>query len=155
MPDLDDTEHSIDISALVFPASAMPLMEASYCQSSMVSSFDRKDYDDFDDEDGECDEHQRCYQQRQGQSQASSPSFPNRKLLEHNSSSGSLMGSISSRMCMNVSFSDHLEIVHTIPTYHNDMKARCFYSGAELDDFRVEYEFEREGLFPNGSTAES
>lgn len=140
--DLDDTQHSIDVSELVFHD--RPVKDATCFHSSTVSD---RHYDI--DDDGDYDARRTCCH-RQRRSQGSSFA----KLRLHHSL-GDLGGSNSSRMSMNVSFSNRLEIVHTIPNYNKDVKARCFYSGSELNDFRLEYEFEREGLFPNASVADS
>jgi hypothetical protein len=48
-----------------------------------------------------------------------------------------------------VSFSSRLtEIIEIVPPLSPNSKGRCFYSGEELSEFRVEYEFELEGLLP-------
>jgi hypothetical protein len=48
-----------------------------------------------------------------------------------------------------VSFSSRLtEIIEIVPPLSPKSKGKCFYSGEELSEFRVEYEFELEGLLP-------
>ena len=48
-----------------------------------------------------------------------------------------------------VSFSERgLEDVHNIPDYDQDSKRKCFYSDGELEEFRFEWEMERDGLLP-------
>lgn len=47
-----------------------------------------------------------------------------------------------------VSFSVDLEQVIDIPHLSSPEKKRCFYSGDEICEFRVEYEYELEGLLP-------
>jgi hypothetical protein len=62
----------------------------------------------------------------------------------HNDSSLSLM-STSSR----VSFSERgLEDIVAIPDYDQESRKRCFYSNGELEEFRFEWEMERDGLLP-------
>lgn len=48
-----------------------------------------------------------------------------------------------------VSFSERgLEEVATIPDYDQESRKKCFYSNRELEEFRFEWEMERDGLFP-------
>jgi len=51
-----------------------------------------------------------------------------------------------------VSFSSHLtEVIDVVPNLSPKSKGKYFYSYDELSEFRVEYEFELEGLLPPGS----
>lgn len=143
--DLDDTEHSIIVLALLNTTPD----EVACLHASATFAPNRGDeggcHEEYEDE-------RRSHCRRQAQRQNSHASFV-RSLREL--SSGSLLESSSSSGSLNVSFSKPLEEVHIIPKYNDDSKAQCFYSGTELDDLRLDWEFEQEGLFPKASCSPS